>query len=123
ELAANNLAMLLIEYKKDQASLDRARDLTASFASSKTAAYLDTHGWVRFKRGEFDQALPTLERAAAATPESSVVRFHLGMAQFKAGEREKAIENLEKAIAGNATFMGSEEARLTLAKLKGGGAG
>jgi tetratricopeptide (TPR) repeat protein len=120
ELAANNLAMLLITYKQDQASLDRARDLTAPFAASSVGAYLDTHGWVRFKRGEINQALPVLERAAAESPNSKIVQFHLGMAKFKAGDKQKAITHLEKALDGDAKFAGSEEARSTLAELKGG---
>lgn len=123
DLAANNLAMLLVTYKQDPASLDRARDLSAPFATSEVAAYLDTHGWVRFKRGEIHQALPVLERAAAESPDSKVVLFHLGMAQSEAGERDKAIATLEKALAGDGKFAGNDEARLTLARLKGGEAG
>jgi len=123
DLVANNLAMLLVTYRKDQASLDRARDLSAPLGNSRVGAYLDTHGWVRFKRGEINQALPVLERAAAEAPDSKVVRFHLGMVQSKAGQREQAISNLEKALDGGAGFTGAEEARITLAALKGGGAG
>ena len=123
ELASNNLAMLLITYKQDQASLDRARDLSAQFATSSVAAYLDTHGWVRFKRGEFNQALPVLERAVEESPDSRIVRFHLGMALYKAGQRDQAISNLEKALAGDEKFRGSDEARSVLATLKGGSAG
>src|SRR5262249_33131996 len=62
QVAANNLAMLLATYRTDQASLDQARDLTAGFASSDSSALLDTSGWVHFKRGEFRDALPMLER-------------------------------------------------------------
>ena len=123
ELASNNLAMLLITYKQDQASLDRARDLSAQFATSSVAAYLDTHGWVRFKRGEFTQALPVLERAVEESPDSRIVRFHLGMALYKAGQRDQAISNLEKALAGDEKFRGADEARSVLATLKGGSAG
>lgn len=123
EFVANNLAMLLITYKQDQASLDRARDLSAVFANSRVGAYLDTHGWVRFKRGEFSQALPVLERAVAESPESKITRFHLGMALYKAGQREQAISNLEKALDGDARFLGADEARTVLAELKGGSAG
>jgi Flp pilus assembly protein TadD len=123
ELAANNLAMLLVTYKSDQASLDRARDLSASFATSSVVAYLDTHGWVRFKRGEFTQAVPVLERAVSESPDSKVFRFHLGMAQYRAGQREQAISNLEKALAGDAKFSGADEARSALTSLKGGSAG
>ena len=123
ELVANNLAMLLITYRKDQASLDRARDLSAPFATSNVSAFLDTHGWVRFKRGEINQALPVLERAAARSPESKVLLFHLGMAQYKAGNRDKAIDSLEKALDGGAKFTGVDEARTTLAALKSSSAG
>jgi tetratricopeptide (TPR) repeat protein len=123
ELAANNLAMLLITYKKDQASLDRARDLSAPFATSQIVAYLDTHGWVRFKRGEFMQAVPVLERAVSESPDSKMLRFHLGMAQYRAGQREQAIANLEKALDGGAKFSGADEARSALTSLKGGSAG
>lgn len=123
DLVANNLAMLLITYRKDQASLDAARDLSAPFASSNVSAFLDTHGWVRFKRGEFNQALPVLERAALQSPDSKVLLFHLGMAQSKAGSRDKAITSLEKALAGDAKFKGADEARTTLAALKSTSAG
>jgi len=123
ELAANNLAMLLVTYKSDQASLDRARDLSASFATSSVVAYLDTHGWVRFKRGEFTQAVPVLERAVNEAPNSKLLRFHLGMAQYKNGQRDQAITNLEKALDGGAKFNGADEARTVLSQLKGSNAG
>jgi len=123
DLAANNLAMLLVTYNTDQASLDRARDLSASFATSSVVAYLDTHGWVRFKRGEFTQAVPVLERAVSESPESKLLRFHLGMAQYKSGQRDQAISNLEKALDGGAKFSGADEARSVLTQLKGGSAG
>ena len=122
DFVANNLAMLLATYRKDEASLTRARDLTASFASSENGALLDTHGWVRLKLGDLNQALPALERAADRAPESKVIRYHLGMAQFKAGQRDKARTSLESALQG-ASFAGSDEARATLAQLKSASTG
>jgi predicted Zn-dependent protease len=119
ELAANNLAMLLVTYRQDQASMDRARDLTASFSQTDNGALLDTYGWVKLKRGEVDAALPALERAAAQSPESRVIRYHLGMVQFKAGQRDKARSSLEAALAGAPSFTGRDEARTLLAQLKG----
>lgn len=116
-LVANNLAMLLVTYRKDQASLDRARDLTADFVSSEDSSLLDTHGWVRFKRGEYASALPVLERAAARAPDSRVVRFHLGMTELQLGQREKARSDLEAALSGAASFPGADEARATLTGL------
>jgi Flp pilus assembly protein TadD len=118
QLAANNLAMLLVTYKTDQASLDRARDLSSAFASSDDGALLDTNGWVRFKRREFRDAVAVLERAAERAPDSKVIRYHLGMTQLQLGNRERALSNLESALAGPGTFSGSEEARSALASLK-----
>jgi uncharacterized protein (TIGR02996 family) len=118
ELAANNLAMLLVTYRKDSASLDRARDLTAPFANSEIASLLDTHGWVMLKRGETLQAVTALEKASAEAPDSKVIRYHLGMAELQIGRRERARADLESALSGAASFSGSEEARQTLASLQ-----
>src|SRR5262249_6859683 len=118
ELAANNLAMLLVTYRTDQASLDRARDLTAGFVNSDVGALLDTHGWVMFKRGDLAEALAALQRASAEAPNSKVILYHLGMVQLRAGQPDKARASLEAALAGGASFTGNDEARLTLAHLK-----
>jgi tetratricopeptide (TPR) repeat protein len=118
-LAANNLAMLLVTYRTDKPSLDRAKALTAAFANSPNAPLLDTHGWVMFKLGQYEEALPVLERAIERSPDSKVIRYHLAMAQLKSGQRDKARENLETALTGTANFAGVDEARTTLASLGG----
>jgi tetratricopeptide (TPR) repeat protein len=118
QFAANNLAMLLVTYRKDQASLDRARDLTSGFTTSDNGMLLDTVGWVRFKRGEYREALPTLERAAERAPDSNVIRFHLAMTQLQLGLRDRARSNLESALNGSDSFQGVDEARTALASLK-----
>jgi Tfp pilus assembly protein PilF len=81
QLAANNLAMLLVNYKTDAASLDRARTLTAHFDLSDNASLRDTTGWVHFKRREYQDAVAVLERAAYRSPDSKVIRAHLDMAR------------------------------------------
>jgi tetratricopeptide (TPR) repeat protein len=118
QLAANNLAMLLVTYRTDQASLDRARDLTSAFVTSNNGMLLDTVGWVRFKRGEFEEALPTLERAVERAPDARVIRYHLAMTQLELGLRDRARDNLESVLSGTATFQGADEARTALASLK-----
>jgi thioredoxin-like negative regulator of GroEL len=72
---------------------------------------------VMFKLGQYTEALPVLERAAAQAPASPVIRYHLAMAQLKTGQREKARDNLESALTGNANFAGVDEARTALASL------
>jgi len=117
QVAANNLAMLLANHKTDTASLDRARDLTTAFASSNNSALLDTNGWVRFKRGEFRDALPVLERASAATPDSRVIRYHLAMTELRLGMKDRARSDLQSALKGTSDFAESVEARTVLASL------
>ncbi|MGH8210545.1 MAG: tetratricopeptide repeat protein [Steroidobacteraceae bacterium] len=116
---ANNLAMLLATYKTDKRDLDRARDLSATFVTSSDASLLDTHGWVRFKRGEYAEALPVLERALERKPDSGEIRYHAAMAELHAGQRARARDHLESALSGSAKFVGSDEARAALASLKG----
>ena len=118
QFAANNLAMLLVTYKKDPASLDRALDLTSSFSTSDNGSLLDTVGWVRFKRGEYQDALSALERAMQRAPDSKVIRFHLAMTELQLGFRDRARSNLESALTGTDSFQGSDEARTALATLK-----
>jgi predicted Zn-dependent protease len=123
QIAANNLAMLLVTYRTDQPSLERAHNLTATFAGSDNGAFLDTYGWVRLKNDDPREALASLERAASRSPESKLIRFHLAMAQLKVGQRDKARTNLEAALSGTATFAGSNEARAILASLTHGRVG
>jgi len=118
ELAANNLAMLLVTYRRDRADLERARELTSSFATSPVASLLDTYGWVRYRCADYGAALSALQRAAAQAPQSNIIRFHLGMTELALGERARAREDLEAALAGAASFTGADEARATLASLK-----
>jgi tetratricopeptide (TPR) repeat protein len=117
--AANNLAMLLVTYKNDKVSLDRARDLTAGFISSNDSNLLDTNGWVHFKRAENSEALPMLQRAVDRSPDSKEIRYHLAMAELRAGLTDRAREDLQTALSGTARFSGSDEARAQLAALKG----
>jgi tetratricopeptide (TPR) repeat protein len=118
QVAANNLAMLLVSYHTDKASLERAGTLTAGFANANNGDLLDTAGWVQFKRGEFAQALPVLQRAAALMPQSHEVHYHLGMAELRNGQSGRARTDLESALAGASRFFGEEDARAALASLR-----
>lgn len=115
---ANNLAMLLVTYKSDRGSLDRAKELVAGFASSDDGILLDTNGWVHFKRAEYSEALPTLEKAVERSPGSTEIRYHLGMAEMLTGRHDRARSDLEAAVSGSANAPWSQEARTALATLK-----
>ncbi len=117
DVAANNLAMLLVNFKKDQASLDRAKALTARFAESQNPSFLDTYGWVLFKRGETAASVPVLERVVAKAANDPVARYHLGMAQSQLGSSAAARDNLTLAVNSGRKFSGLDEAKATLDKL------
>jgi tetratricopeptide (TPR) repeat protein len=117
EVAVNNLAMLLATHKNDPASLDRAKELAARFADSSNPSYLDTYGWVLFKRGDAADSVPVLTRVVDKLPDAAVARYHLGMAQSLAGDTSNARDNLQRAVNSGAHFAGLDEAKATLDKL------
>jgi tetratricopeptide (TPR) repeat protein len=117
DVPANNLAMLLANYRTDAASLDRAKELSARFANSTNPSFLDTYGWVLVKRGDAAESVPVLTRVAAKAPDAVIVRYHLGIAQSLTGDDAGARENLTRAVNSGARFSGLDEARATLEKL------
>jgi tetratricopeptide (TPR) repeat protein len=116
-VAANNLAMLLVSVNKDPRSLDRAKQLAARFANSPNAAYLDTYGWVLYKRGERSAAVTALQSALSKNPDSPMSLYHLGMAQALAGQSSPARDNLERSLKSGKKFPGMDEAQATLDQL------
>jgi tetratricopeptide (TPR) repeat protein len=117
DVAANNLAMLLITYKKDKASLDRAKDLTQRFANSSNSAFLDTYGWVLFKSGDAASAVTALQSAVSKAPDSPASLYHLGMAQASAGLDDAARDSLTRSLKLGKNFLGKDEAQTTLDRL------
>jgi tetratricopeptide (TPR) repeat protein len=115
---ANNLAMLLVNYRTDAASMERAKNLVAPLNDSKDPVYQDTVGWVRYKSGDYRSALTILQRAADTSPTSALVRYHLGMAQLRNGDSEDARKNIQRAVESGRHFLGFAEAKAALADLK-----
>lgn len=117
QLAANNLAMLLIEYKTDDASKQRARELSKLLVDAKEPAYLDTIGWVEYKFGDYQKASEYLEKAVQGAPDAALIRYHLGMAYVGLGNKVLAKDNLKQAVDANIDFKGLDQAKAELAKL------
>jgi tetratricopeptide (TPR) repeat protein len=64
------------------------------------ASYLDSLGWVEFRKGKFDQALSNLLRAAKTADHDDPVIFeHIGDAYFKLNRVSEALESWQKALA------------------------
>jgi Flp pilus assembly protein TadD len=97
-VAMNNLASLLLDYRTDKDSLDRAYSLTERLKSSSVPQVQDTVGWAQYQRGDFKAAIATLEGAQAKLPNLGSIRYHLGMSYIATGQTEKASEQLKAAL-------------------------
>ncbi len=111
DLAANNLAMVLITYKADPANLDRALTLAQRFEHSNNAAFVDTLGWAHYVRGDYAKALPVLQKAVELAPKEPLLQYHLGMAYYRGGNADLAKRHLQEAIAAKVNFPGLDEAK------------
>ncbi len=116
-LAANNLASHIS---------DRGGDLEEALKFAQMArqqapedpSVADTLGWIYYKKGLVDLAVPLLTSASVELSRNPVVRYHHGMALVKKGDKEKGSEELRSALRINDKFEGAEEARRTLAGIK-----
>lgn len=119
-LAANNLAVLLVDHKRDPSSLQRAFALSRDFErDAPHPLFIDTLGWVRFKMGQQDEAIRLMKGAVAKSPDISVLNYHLGIAFFQSGQRAEARTYLSKALKSSDSFEGRQEAEQVLAQIKG----
>lgn len=116
-LAANNLAMLLMNYRGDENSLERAAILVESIKDQTGAAYLDTVGWLYYKQNQTVKAIEVLKRAVELAPDAPELRYHLGMAYMKKGDNDKARVELIAATETESEYFGIEEAKATLKSL------
>lgn len=116
--AANNLAVLLVKYKSDTASLSLAQKLADQLTGSSLANIIDTRGWVKFRSGDYHGAESLLQEAVDKSPDTPLMRYHLAMAQLRSGEPQVARQNLEAALRDAKSFDGIDTARATLAQLQ-----
>ncbi len=109
-LAANNLAVMLADKKGDPASLQRAKKLALRFEQSSNPGFLDTIGWIYYKTGEVEKALPILEKVVEKAGNVPIFQYHLGMAFYKTGNQDAAKTYLGKALESDQKFQGRKEA-------------
>ena len=83
-------------------NLPQAESLIRQAVAAEPAnlSFLDSLGWVLYKRGKFREAKPNLERAAADVAETDpVVLDHLGDVLYRLGDRDAASKQWEQAGA------------------------
>jgi tetratricopeptide (TPR) repeat protein len=120
EMAINNFAAITADYAHDDpAAVDKALERASRFRTSSNPLFLDTLGWLYYRKGDYAVAATYLERATNLAPTRPDLRYHLGMALARSGQTERAITELREATNGNApAFEGLEEAKATLAELE-----
>ncbi|CAN5492238.1 tetratricopeptide repeat protein [soil metagenome] len=82
--------------------LDDAEELIKKALELDTdnGAYLDSLGWIKFRKGHFQEALPHLLKAAKTLPkEDPVVLEHIGDTYSKLGREAEAVQHWRKASA------------------------
>lgn len=96
-LISNNYAYSLSERG---AQLDRALQLSeyAVEQEPKNSSYLDTIGWVHYKRGNFDKAIKFIRMALEEDESNATLFDHLADIYDKMDNKEKAIEYWQKAL-------------------------
>ena len=117
-IAANNLATLLLDHSTDSGSLKRAMELATRFETSDQPVFLDTLGWTYYRSGDTDKAIDVLENVVKKAPKIGIFRYHLGMAYYKKGDNASAKAQLAKAVEAKGTFDGIDEARATLKQIQ-----
>jgi tetratricopeptide (TPR) repeat protein len=120
EPATNNLAMTLASHRTDQGSLDRAAQLVERFRDSKVPGYLDTLGWVHYKRGESSAAVSVFEEVTAMAPGVPTFDSHLGLALIATGKAQAGKERLQMALQHKRPFAERAQVEVLLKTLSGG---
>jgi len=128
-IAANNLAWIYAAYGKG--NLDEAVKLAQGVVqrSPNIAGFVDTLGWVYYKKNLYAAAAEQLQKAVTLdeqsarannnAPPSATYHYHLGMALKAKGDNQGAKRELEASLrlADKAPFADVDEAKKALASL------
>ena len=127
-IAANNLAWIYAVYGKG--NLDEAVRLAQGVVQKNpgVAGFVDTLGWVYYKKGLYGAAVEQLQKAVSVdeasarnnhSAPSATYHYHLGMALKAKGDKEGSRRELEASLrlADKAPFTDIDEARKALATL------
>jgi predicted Zn-dependent protease len=116
----NNLAALIADSRTDRSSLERALTLAEGLDVTANPAFMDTLGWVHYRLGNIEEAVPLLEASVKLAGQAPVLRYHLGMAYLADGKRALAEDELALATENpEAEYIGRDEAVKTLQELRG----
>jgi tetratricopeptide (TPR) repeat protein len=69
-------------------------------AAPNAPAIIDTYGWILFRQGQVDKAIPLLQEALKGMPDNAEVQYHLAAALAKKGNSAEALSLINKAVKG-----------------------
>lgn len=123
DVIANNLAALLLDFRNDDESFQRALQLASRFERRTDRHPLNTAvlGWAYYRNGDYVKATRYLEQAVASAQQVPQLRYYLGMAYRENGNPVGARQELQIAVDAaddtGVTFTGLDEARAVLKNL------
>ena len=97
-VVANNLASLLSTVRDDDESLERASRIASRLKDTESPYLQDTYGWIQYRNGNAEEALPYLEQAASALQGDPRVQYHLGVVYGALGRKDEAVAQLQLAM-------------------------
>ena len=113
--ALNSLANALLKLNHPEA-LATAR--AAHELAPENPMVIDTLGWVFFKQGKFEEALPLLRDARLRAPGNAEIRYHLARVLTATGRKSEAKRELQEALRLATKFEGADDARALLQSLQ-----
>ena len=80
-------------------SLEKAQEMSAKTLEKKpqNSAYLDTYGWIQYKKGNYQKAREYIGRALEQAPKDPELLEHYGDVFFKLDKPDKAVQFWKKA--------------------------
>jgi tetratricopeptide (TPR) repeat protein len=98
QVLANNLASMLGAHRDDPASLERAFAIARRLRGLDVPAFQDTYGWIEYRRGNYNEALASLEPAAKGLPNDPLVQYHLAKTYLALDRKDEARATLTVAL-------------------------
>lgn len=94
----NNFAYFLSKFD-DKLNDAEEMSLKAINAEPNNASFIDTYGWILYRKGNLEEARKFLEKALELMDNDNYELYeHLALLYFKMGKGKEAIENMKKAL-------------------------
>lgn len=97
-VALNNYVSMVTDFESDKSKLQNAYKFAQQLKSSNVPQFLDTLGWISYRVGKYEEALPLLDKAIKSAPDYAIFHYHLGKVLVAKQDNAKAKQHLEKAL-------------------------